>query len=80
MDQDLQQHPGAGGWQDRDEAGPCTVCGSDVRADPSEAGLYCARCGQWQLLCAECTPNVSEHSRDAAWMCPDCRARRPADA
>jgi DNA-directed RNA polymerase subunit RPC12/RpoP len=80
MDQDLQQHLDTGRRQDRDAETPCTVCGDDVRADPSVAGLNCARCGQWQVLCAECTPNVSEHSRDAAWMCPDCQAKRPADA
>lgn len=80
MDQDLQQHPGAGTWQDREPSSPCTVCSADVRADPAEAGLNCARCGQWHVLCPECTPNVSEHSRDAAWMCPDCQSKRPADA
>lgn len=50
----------------------CTACGSDV-SDPTEQGLNCAECGQWQYLCGECMPQVAEHSREAAWLCPDCR-------
>jgi DNA-directed RNA polymerase subunit RPC12/RpoP len=72
------QHPQST-RQDRDVDSPCTACGDDVRADPAQAGLNCARCGQWHVLCDDCTPNISEHSRDAAWMCPTCRAR-PLDA
>lgn len=79
MDQDLQQHPGAAGWQDGAIESECTACGADVRAAPEDAGLQCARCGQWHALCSGCTPKIPEFSRDAAWTCPDCRAR-PLDA
>ncbi len=51
----------------------CTGCGGDAVADPVNGGLNCGSCGQWHFLCDECMPNVSEHSRDAAWHCPECR-------
>jgi DNA-directed RNA polymerase subunit RPC12/RpoP len=65
--------------QARSAGSTCTSCDGDIGADPAQSGLNCARCGQWHVLCADCTPNVSEHSRDAAWTCPSCRAR-PLDA
>ena len=51
----------------------CTSCGADTVSDPVDGGLNCARCGQWHALCETCMPSVAEHSRDAAWVCPDCR-------
>lgn len=51
----------------------CAGCGADLIADPVDGGLRCARCGQWHALCAACMPSVSEHSRESAWVCPECR-------
>jgi DNA-directed RNA polymerase subunit RPC12/RpoP len=51
----------------------CSGCGAEVVTDLVEGGLHCATCGQWQYLCDGCMPKVSEHSRDAAWRCPECR-------
>ncbi len=60
------------GWQDRRTLEPCTGCAAEVVSDPVDGGLNCARCGQWHVLCEECMPDVAEHSRDAAWLCPEC--------
>lgn len=73
------QHPEATRRQGGDPGAACTVCDRDTGADPAESGLNCARCGQWHVLCADCTPRMSEYSRDAAWTCPSCRAR-PLDS
>lgn len=63
------------GFQDRDVAAPCAECDASV-SDQVDAALNCARCGQSQLLCDDCMPkNLTERSRDATWLCPDCRAR-----
>lgn len=67
------------GRQDKDVHEPCTGCGAEVIADPEESGLNCARCGQWQVLCDDCMPNVSEYARDAVWRCPEC-LERPLDS
>ena len=70
--QEPQQAPHTG-WRDRDIAEPCTECEANAVADPVNGGLNCATCGQWHYLCDECMPNVPEYSRDAAWLCPECR-------
>jgi DNA-directed RNA polymerase subunit RPC12/RpoP len=68
------------GWRDPDLDEECAECGADSPSDPVDGGLYCARCGQWQALCAGCMPtNVPESSRDAVWLCPECR-ERPFDS
>lgn len=71
MIHDTQQEAHTG----RQERGieSCTGCGANVVSDPVDGGLNCARCGQWQALCEDCMPTVAEHSRDAAWVCPECR-------
>lgn len=61
-------------WADREMHDACAGCGADVIADPVDGGLHCARCGQWHALCAGCMPAVPENSRDAAWVCPECRS------
>jgi hypothetical protein len=59
---------------------PCAECGVDVVADPMDGGLNCARCGQWEVLCAGCMPkNVTEYARDAIWCCAECR-EEPLDS
>ncbi len=67
------------GRQERDAREPCIGCGADVVPDAVDGGLNCARCGQWQVLCDACMPNFSEYSRDAVWICPECR-ERPLDS
>jgi DNA-directed RNA polymerase subunit RPC12/RpoP len=51
----------------------CTGCGADVVTDLVDGGLHCATCGQWHFLCGECMPRISEHARESAWLCPECR-------
>jgi hypothetical protein len=67
------------GSQDRDIGEPCTGCGGDVVAEPAEGGLNCARCGQWQALCDDCMPSVTEYAPDAVWCCPECQ-EKPLDS
>jgi hypothetical protein len=66
------QHQAQTPWQDREVREPCTGCSASMISDPVDGGLNCARCGQWQALCGDCMPTVAEHSRDAAWVCPEC--------
>lgn len=74
------QQEAPAGWRDRQAGAPCTECGADVPSDSAGGSLNCVRCGQSQALCAGCMPtNISEHSRDAAWLCPECR-ERPFDS
>lgn len=77
MMHDTQPRPST--QTDRAVGEPCTGCGTDVRADPVDSGLHCARCGQWQALCDDCMPTVTEYTRDAVWRCPECR-ERPLDS
>ena len=65
------------GRKDHEIGEPCAGCSTDVIADPD--GLHCARCGQWQALCDDCMPTVTEYARDAVWRCPECR-ERPLDS
>ncbi|HEU0052795.1 MAG TPA: hypothetical protein VFQ39_06445 [Longimicrobium sp.] len=79
MMREPQQRPSTPtGRQDRDVE-PCAGCGTTVLADPVDGGLQCARCGQWQALCDDCMPAVTEYARDAVWRCPECR-ERPLDS
>jgi predicted RNA-binding Zn-ribbon protein involved in translation (DUF1610 family) len=71
MDQQPQTEQSA--WRQRETRESCTGCGEEAVMDPAESGLNCATCGQWFALCDDCMPKVSEHSRDAAWLCPECR-------
>lgn len=63
-----------GGWADHEARDACAGCGAEVVADPVDGGLNCARCGQWHALCGGCMPPVPENSRDASWVCPECRS------
>lgn len=78
MNHDIQQAE-ATRRQALDPGRACTSCDADAGADPTQSGLNCARCGQWHVLCEDCTPNVPDNSRDAAWTCPSCSAR-PLDS
>lgn len=79
MNESRPQQSTRTGPQGHEIAEPCTGCGTDVVADPVDGGLDCARCGQWQALCDDCMPRVTEHARDAVWCCPECR-ERPLDS
>ncbi len=60
-------------WREGGTGEPCTGCGDLVEPDPVGGGLFCARCGQWHVLCGVCRPDTPEHSPDAVWLCPECR-------
>ncbi len=60
------------GRQEHEISEPCAACSTGVISDPVDGGLHCARCGQWQALCGDCMPTVTEHARDAVWRCPEC--------
>jgi DNA-directed RNA polymerase subunit RPC12/RpoP len=63
------------GRQHREIGEPCTGCAADVMAESVDGGLNCARCGQWQVLCDDCMPKVTEYAPDAVWCCPECREK-----
>ncbi len=80
MTHEPQPRPGTPtGRQDHAADEACAGCGTSVQADPVNGGLLCARCGQWQALCDDCMPTVSEYAREAVWRCPECQ-ERPLDS
>ncbi len=80
MIREQQPRPNAPKGRQGHEIGePCAGCSTDTIADPVDGGLHCARCGQWQALCDDCMPPVTEFARDAVWRCPECR-ERPLDS
>jgi predicted RNA-binding Zn-ribbon protein involved in translation (DUF1610 family) len=72
MIQDTRQET-HGETRERGGLESCTGCSTEIVSDPVAGGLNCASFVQWQALCESCMPAVAEHSRDAAWVCPDCR-------
>jgi DNA-directed RNA polymerase subunit RPC12/RpoP len=51
----------------------CSTCETYVKPDPEGSGMKCDACGEYFVLCDDCSPEWSKYLGEAVWLCPQCR-------